>query len=181
MYLIHKDLINKKSKKINVSITKGITVLSGSNIKELIPKTLMGFKQIEDGVIEILESIIDKNTKDFRYFQSKIGYVFLNPEDFLTNKTIKEEISFGLKYYGFREIEDRINYYFETFKADYIWAANNFNENVVMLDKDWTFFATDQTEFRRNLKILAKKMNIYKPIANVMNFGRSIKYNLTAK
>lgn len=77
--------------------------------------------------------------------------------------------------------KDRINYYFEAFKADYIWAAKNFNENVVMLDKDWTFFAADQTEFRRNAKILAKKMHIYKPIASVMNVGRAIKYRVTLK
>ncbi len=86
-----------------------ITVLSGDKTKELIPESLMGFKKLSVGQISLLDRVITKETKDFRFFQSQIGYVFLNPEEFLTNKTIKEEIAFGLKYYGFNQINKRIN------------------------------------------------------------------------
>lgn len=85
-----------------------ITVLSGDATKELIPELLMGFKKLDNGEITLLDRKIKKETKDYRFFQAKIGYVFLNPEEFLTNKTIKEEITFGLKYYGFNQINDRV-------------------------------------------------------------------------
>ena len=86
-----------------------ITILAGDKTKELIPELLMGFKRLSYGQISLFDRTITKDTKDFRFFQSHIGYVFLNPREFLTNKTVKEEIAFGLKYYGFNQINKRIN------------------------------------------------------------------------
>lgn len=112
MEIIFNNVLTNKIK-LNLVLKEEITVLSGGKIKEIIPKILMGFNKVEEGEIELLDQRINNSTKDFKYIQSQIGYVFLNPKDFLTNKTIKEEISFGLKYYGFKKVDDKANYYLE--------------------------------------------------------------------
>ena len=128
-------LINNKYKKLNLVLKEEITVLSGSKIKEIIPKLLMGFEKIKEGEIVFLDSKIDSRTDDFEYFQSKIGYVFLNPKDFLANKTIKEEIAFGLKYYGFKNVDDRVNYYLKLVDLDESYLANKSLEVELNIQK----------------------------------------------
>ncbi len=104
--------VNPLLKALNLVIKDNeITVLSGDVTKEVIANLIMGFKKINDGGIDLLGETINNQTNSFANIQSQIGYVFLNPKDFLTNKTIKQEILFGLKYYHFKDLNNRLIYY----------------------------------------------------------------------
>jgi len=103
---------NPDLKDLNLTIKENeITVLSGDVTKEIIADLIIGFKRVTGGEINLLGEKINNKTTSFANIQSKIGYVFLNPQDFLTNKNIKQEILFGLKYYHFKDLDNRLLYY----------------------------------------------------------------------
>lgn len=108
------DNISAKSELKNLSLTikdNEITVLSGDVTKELVANLIIGFQKVNNGEIKLLGEVINSETTSFANIQSQIGYVFLNPKDFLTNKTVKQEMLFGLKYYNFKDLNSRLFYY----------------------------------------------------------------------
>jgi len=120
MEIEFKNVVTSKNlPKLNFSISRNeITVLSGDKTKEIIPNLLMGFDSVMAGEIIYLNKKITKETFDFKYIQFETGYVFLNPSDFLTNKMVKQEILFGLNFYNFNKINERMNYYLNVVGLD---------------------------------------------------------------
>lgn len=123
MEIVFNNVTVKNSlKELNLVIKANeITVLSGDVTKEVVSKLLMGLKNVSSGEINLLNKVINKGTNNYSYIQSKTGYVFLNPKDFLSNKTVKQEIAFGLKYYGFNNINNRVLYYLNLVGLDSVY------------------------------------------------------------
>ena len=48
------------------------------------------------------KDINNEKIKDINYYRSNIGYVYKNPCEMFLNNNVKDEISFGLKYYKYK-------------------------------------------------------------------------------
>ncbi|SMO66424.1 cobalt/nickel transport system ATP-binding protein [Balnearium lithotrophicum] len=99
---------------VNFSIREGEKVfITGPNGagKTTFLETLMGFVEIEEGVVFYRGKELKKE-KDFKILRGKVGYVFQNPDDQLFAPTVEEELAFaplikGLKRERVKEIVER--------------------------------------------------------------------------
>ncbi len=147
--------VHNKLKALNLTINSGeITVLSGDRTKEMVPRLLMGFEKITNGNIYTLNNEINNTTTSFAFFQSKIGYLFAEPNQFLTNKKIKNEVAFGLKYYGFNQINDRVSYYI----------------NLVGLDDSYLEVRSLEVEINIQKKVMLASVLAIEPEILILNF-----------
>lgn len=81
---------------------------SGSGKSTMI-ELINGLKLPTKGIIHVGNHKLKKNTRivGANKLRSEIGVVFQNPEDQFFQKTVKKEIEFGMKYFGYKT--DKIN------------------------------------------------------------------------
>lgn len=116
-------------KNISLSIEKGekiaITGLNGSG-KSTLSKLITGLLKGYDGKI----NLDGKDIKEYSLSQigKKLGYVYQNPNQMLFNKTVYDEIAFGLRWQGKKEKEVELlcEKYLNDFELNHLKDKNPF-------------------------------------------------------
>ena len=97
----------KKEKDSLVVLNDASFKLDNSNIYAFIGNSASGKTLIAE-MISALRILIDgkdinsNKIKDINYYRSNIGYVYKNPCEMFLTSVVKDEISFGLKYYKYK-------------------------------------------------------------------------------
>ncbi len=98
-------------KALNFSIPKSQkVVLLGSNGsgKSTLLRLLGGLYFVDRGEYRFDGKVIDKKSVD-KDFRKRVGILFQNPESMIFNPTLKDEIAFSLREFGFDEVEKRVS------------------------------------------------------------------------
>lgn len=166
---------------INFKITKnGIYSFVGdaSSGKEKIPLLINAVNKPYMGKIKVGEFLNDGGyIKNINKLRMNISYVPMNPEDLLICKTVKEELSFGLKYFKYKlnkqdirvvdalklvnmseeDLNKRVSSLSLMEKKKITIASTLiFNPNVIVLEEPWLFLKTKDRISLNNLLIKLK-------------------------
>jgi cobalt/nickel transport system ATP-binding protein len=95
---------------ISLSLKKGEkAVLLGSNGsgKSTLLKILAALYFCKEGEYRFCDEVVTKKslTKEFR---KRVGIVFQNPESMIFNPTVRDEIAFSLREFGFDNVDERV-------------------------------------------------------------------------
>lgn len=116
-------------KDINFTINKGEKVLllgiNGSG-KSTLLKVLNGLLYPKSGEFYFKEELVDKkylkaSSKDFR---KSVALQMQDPSSMLFNPSVYDEIAFGLKHFGFDNIDERVHHYAKEFEIQDILKSS---------------------------------------------------------
>lgn len=112
--------------RIDLDIKKGekVTLLgcNGSG-KSTLLRIIAGLYFASEGSYLFEDMPVSKKNVG-REFRQKVGIVFQNPESMIFNPTVKDEIAFSLKEFGFDEVEARVVQVAETFGIAHLLGKN---------------------------------------------------------
>lgn len=116
-------------KDVSFQIDKSEKVLllgiNGSG-KSTLLKLLNGLLYAKSGEYYFKNELVNKkylkaNSKDFR---KSVSLQMQDPSSMLFNPTVYDEIAFGLKHFGFENIDDRVHYYAKKFEIENILKSS---------------------------------------------------------
>lgn len=99
--------------------------INGSG-KSTLLKLLNGLLYAKSGEFYFKESLVNKkylktNSKDFR---KSISLQMQDPSSMLFNPSVYDEIAFGLKHFGFENIDERVHHYAKKFEIENILKSS---------------------------------------------------------
>lgn len=173
--------LNNVNLKFEVSLIYTVIGSSESGISKL-PLLINGVGKPTMGYVKTLGFINNgKYIRNINKLRMNIGYLPSNPNDFLISKTVKDELSFGLKYFKYKlnkksirinealklvnlseeYLNKRISELSMSEKKKVALASTLiFNPSVIILDEPWLFL---NKKDRTNLNNLILKLkNSYK-------------------
>ncbi len=207
--IIFKNVSSLILKEVSFSIyDKSIISLVGDITIDEISDLIMGFSRITEGKMFVFNHKLDKSTtkRENLFIQNKMGYVFDDPKKFLTNKTVWKEVTFGLNYLGFSEVEKLTQHYLSLFGVEEVlWEERSLdipltyqkkvmlaatlaiNPQVIILnyvDKDLAFkdrknlkrILVEEKKKGKSIIILSKDPNFYYDIVDEVLFFKDGKF-----
>ena len=178
---LEKTILNDVSFQI---YDKGIyTFLGASNSgKTAIADIINALVSQTSGTAHILSKKGGKNKKEIvKNIRFETGYIYKNPYDMFFNKTVKEEIEFGIKYFKYRtnSVDMRINDALKLVGLDESYLNINpkvlnlvdakkvalacilaYNPSIIILDEYTNGLGTkDKEDLARLLNMLTRKYN----------------------